>query len=170
MLGDLVATDDGRFAVRFERVLDHPPQKVWRALTEPGHLAAWFPVLVEFHAVAGAALRFELKPEAKRRFDIAEDEDTASYGEVIAADPPRLLEYTWGNEILRWELQPHGDTACRLVFTNVFDERDTGAPAAAGWHVALDLLTAALDGREVPWSPWDRADELTAQYAATPYR
>ncbi|MCW2567279.1 MAG: hypothetical protein JWN54_1376, partial [Mycobacterium sp.] len=33
----------GRWQLRFTRRLPHPPQKVWRALTEPEHLAAWFP-------------------------------------------------------------------------------------------------------------------------------
>jgi uncharacterized protein YndB with AHSA1/START domain len=34
---------DETIAVRFTRLLPHPPEKVWRALTEAGHLAAWFP-------------------------------------------------------------------------------------------------------------------------------
>ncbi len=33
--------------VRFSRRLPHPPEKVWRALTEAEHLAAWFPTTVE---------------------------------------------------------------------------------------------------------------------------
>ena len=34
---------DGRFVLRFERRLPHPPEEVWRALTEPDRMAAWFP-------------------------------------------------------------------------------------------------------------------------------
>src|SRR5205085_9932689 len=43
-----------QWRLRFTRHLAHPPDKVWRALTEPEHLAAWFllafepPRLVEF--------------------------------------------------------------------------------------------------------------------------
>jgi hypothetical protein len=33
--------DGERAVVRFERHLPHPPTKVWRALTEPEHLAGW---------------------------------------------------------------------------------------------------------------------------------
>jgi uncharacterized protein YndB with AHSA1/START domain len=29
--------------LRFVRHLAHPPEKVWRAITEPEHLKAWFP-------------------------------------------------------------------------------------------------------------------------------
>jgi uncharacterized protein YndB with AHSA1/START domain len=38
MLGTLELTDDGRYALRFERTYPHPPAKVWRALTETRHL------------------------------------------------------------------------------------------------------------------------------------
>ena len=42
MDGTLEQTE-GAWRLRFERRLDHPPEKVWRAITEPEHLAAWFP-------------------------------------------------------------------------------------------------------------------------------
>src|SRR5258708_11695708 len=34
---------DGRWRLRFTRALAHPPEKVWRAITEPQHLQAWVP-------------------------------------------------------------------------------------------------------------------------------
>src|SRR5258708_20510209 len=40
---------DGRWRLRFTRALAHPPEKVWRAITEPQHLQAWFP-----HTISGA--------------------------------------------------------------------------------------------------------------------
>src|SRR6516164_4091418 len=33
----------GRWQLRFTRELAHPQDKVWRAITEPEHLRAWFP-------------------------------------------------------------------------------------------------------------------------------
>ena len=33
------------------------------------------------------------------------DADAATYGEITRVEPPRLLEYTWAGEILRFELQ-----------------------------------------------------------------
>jgi uncharacterized protein YndB with AHSA1/START domain len=48
----------GTWRLRFERRLAHPPEKVWRALTEPEHLEAWFPTTIEGEFETGAALRF----------------------------------------------------------------------------------------------------------------
>ncbi len=42
MTGTLETADDGNL-LRFERRLDHSPERVWRALTEPDELAHWFP-------------------------------------------------------------------------------------------------------------------------------
>src|SRR5215207_8345007 len=47
-----------RWQLRFIRTLPYPPEKVWRALTEPEHLAAWFPSDIEGDRGAGAKLRF----------------------------------------------------------------------------------------------------------------
>ena len=37
----------GRWQLRFVRRLAHPQDKVWRALTVPGHRDAWFPQRIE---------------------------------------------------------------------------------------------------------------------------
>ncbi|HWA64166.1 MAG TPA: SRPBCC domain-containing protein [Caulobacteraceae bacterium] len=50
----------------FEADLDHPPETVWRALTQPDLLAAWLPA-----------------------------NDDAGPGEVIAEDPPHSISYAW---------------------------------------------------------------------------
>jgi uncharacterized protein YndB with AHSA1/START domain len=50
--------DHERAVVRFERHLEHPPGKVWRALSERQHLAAWFPTTIDGERVAGAHLAF----------------------------------------------------------------------------------------------------------------
>ncbi len=57
MYGSLDQLDDGRWQLRFERTLPHPPEKVWRALTEPQHLARWFPTTLEGERAPGAPLR-----------------------------------------------------------------------------------------------------------------
>jgi uncharacterized protein YndB with AHSA1/START domain len=163
-LGSLSTRKDGRFALRFERMLSHPIDKVWRAITEPEQLRAWFPASVQIDLRPGARLRFDLPPEAQTLRDVP-DEDMSLDGEVVAVDPPRLLEYTWAGELLRWELEPV-DGGCRLVFTCVFDDRAMAAGDGAGWHAALDSLEAALDGRPLERiARFDRADELGEPYA-----
>jgi uncharacterized protein YndB with AHSA1/START domain len=171
-LGTLCRTGDGRLVLRFERRLAHPPERVWRALTERDQLRQWFPVHVDVDLSCGAGLRFDLTAEAKRRLALA-DQDTTSTGEVTRFDPPRLLEYTWGEETTRWELTPDGAGGCRLVFTDFFDgdldqpdHRDAAAQASAAWHACLDLLAARLSDQQVDWSTWDRAAGLNDDYLA----
>jgi uncharacterized protein YndB with AHSA1/START domain len=145
-------TDDGRTALRFQRAVAHPPEKVWRALTEREHLAAWFPAAVDLDVPAGTAIEFA----------------PGSTGTVLRCDPPKLLEYTWDAELLRWELTPDGDGGCRLVMTHVLDDPTAVASLAGGWHAGLEVLVATLDGRLVDWSVWDRDRELKDQYAGIP--
>jgi hypothetical protein len=51
------------------------------------------------------------------------------------------------------------------VFTNVFDDRDLAALAAAGWRAGLEVAEAQLDGREIGWSAWNRSEQLSDAYA-----
>ncbi|HEY8601306.1 MAG TPA: hypothetical protein VIL85_22945, partial [Thermomicrobiales bacterium] len=67
-------------------------------------------------------------------------------GQITAFKPPTLLEFTWGGELLRWELQPDL-SGCVLRFTHIFQDRAGAASFAAGWHGCLDGLGALLDGK-----------------------
>jgi uncharacterized protein YndB with AHSA1/START domain len=129
---------DGRFAVRFERALAHPATKVWRALTEPTHLRAWFVEILDYDRS-----RLAFAPDADLSF-VATGDFPPGRGRVLTYDPPRLLEYTWDTEILRFELIPDGDTACVLRFTNIVDGRGTADAVAPGWNTGLDRLATHL--------------------------
>jgi uncharacterized protein YndB with AHSA1/START domain len=171
--GKLDVRDDGKYVLRFERQLSHPPEKVWRALTEPDQLRRWFPVDIEGERRVGAKLRFVFREDAPRAADMPEllEHDARDLdGEFTEFDPPRLLAYTWGDEFLRWELEPTAD-GCRLAFSHTFDERSgiphpagplkKGARDASGWDVCLGSLEALLDGGAPPaddtWQPlYDR--------------
>jgi uncharacterized protein YndB with AHSA1/START domain len=63
---------------------DEPPEKVWRALTDPELVAAW---LLPNNIRPQQGARFTLKPEREGEGDIA--------CEILAAEPPRLLSYSW---------------------------------------------------------------------------
>jgi uncharacterized protein YndB with AHSA1/START domain len=69
-------------------------------------------------------------------------------GEVTEYDPPHVLAYTWGEDLLRFELQRCGEGGCRLVLLHTFDDRFKAARYAAGSHLCLDSLAASLDGTE----------------------
>jgi uncharacterized protein YndB with AHSA1/START domain len=145
---------DGRHQLVFTRTLRHAPEKVWRALTEPEHLAAWFPHEIRGGWDVGAVLGF------------AEGDGNAAFsGEVLVYDPPKLLEFTWGTDALRFELEPLGE-GCVLTLTDTFDELGKGARDAAGWDTCLDLLEAGLDGVDVPWEQGERWTHWHEQYVA----
>lgn len=72
------ATPESADSLVFECDLEEPPEKVWRALTEPELLEAW------------------LTPAGTPRSDSAEGRPAAPAPyEILTADPHRLLRYRW---------------------------------------------------------------------------
>ncbi len=47
----------------FDLYLHHPPEKVWRALSDPALLAEWLLPVVDFHLQSGAAFTFKAPPQ-----------------------------------------------------------------------------------------------------------
>ena len=139
MLGRLTEAG-GRWQLEFTRRLPHSPEKVWRALTEPEHLRAWFPQEIQGERAAGAPLRFVFPG----------DEDDGFDGEMLTYDPPSLLEMRWGGDHLRFELRPDGDGTV-LVLRDTFDEKGKAARDAAGWHECIELLELDLAGGDRAW-------------------
>ena len=124
--------DLDRASVRIERHLADPPAAVWHAITDREALRSWFPCDVDVVGgqwVAEATITFRFPPEVI---------DLTLSGVVLAVDEPRLLAYTWGEETLRFELDPE-ERGTRLVLV---DELPPGAAArnAAGWDDCLDRL------------------------------
>ncbi|HEX2890344.1 SRPBCC domain-containing protein [Vineibacter terrae] len=105
---DDTARDD---SITVDCTLDEPPEQVWRALTEPALLAQW---LMPNDISPGIGDRFTLhgSPDAGGAIDC----------EVLAAEPPRLLRYSWrGSEgldtVVTFELSGTtvGGTHLRIV-------------------------------------------------------
>ena len=121
-----------RPGVRLERVLADPPPVVWRAITDRAQLREWFPCDVEVEGgvwATGAAITFVFPADVI---------DMTLTGTVLEVDMPRSLAYTWGDEVLRFELSPEGE-GTRLVLV---DELPAAFAArnAAGWEDCLDRL------------------------------
>jgi uncharacterized protein YndB with AHSA1/START domain len=148
-----LTTKGNQVELRFERRLAHPPEKVWRALTDNKELAHWFPARIEGTREAGAELRFFF------------EEGEPGSGKISVFDPPRVLEYTWEGDLLRWELRPEGK-GCLLVFTTIPGDRANVARDATGWHFCLDNLEAAADGNPAAGFDKERFSALNAEYAA----
>ena len=131
------------YALMVERRLAHPPEKVWRAVTERELLKQWFPCDVEGVWEVGAPLRFIfLHGEGEG----LPDED--HHGEVLAVDEPRLLAFRWGKHRLKLELEAHAD-GCLFRLSESFDEPSWGARNAAGWEMCLESLDLLVEGAAV---------------------
>jgi uncharacterized protein YndB with AHSA1/START domain len=150
-------TVDGRAAVRFVRELRHPADAVWAAVTEPERLARWFPCDVAFDALApGAAVTFTFAPE---------DGGEVMTGEVLLAEPPHRLVFTWAGSTVDLAIEPTPQGS-RLTFVNVLASADDAARTAAGWHVCLDRLERAVAGDpDVAAPPATPTPEWEAHYA-----
>lgn len=135
MYGTVGKLGDGRWQLRFTRNFRHPAAKVWRAITEPEDLVAWFPTTIEGDRVAGAPLHFVFP----------KGEAPPMEGEVIHYEAPSVFEFRWGTDTIRLEVQG-SPTESTLTLLHTFEERGKSARDAAGWHVCLDALSAALEG------------------------
>jgi uncharacterized protein YndB with AHSA1/START domain len=144
---------DGETQLRFTRRFPQRPETVWRALTEPKHLAAWFPHDIEGERATGARLRFVSRANEAPPFD----------GEMLLFDRPSVMEMRWGDDVLRFELRADGDGTI-LDFTDTFDELGKAARDGAGWHACFDLLAYELDGHTAPWSSADRWRQVHHSY------
>ncbi|MEV4642715.1 SRPBCC family protein [Actinoplanes sp. NPDC049548] len=130
---------DGRWTLVFVRELRHPPEKVWAALTEPERLDQWAPFAAERDLSRTGDVTLVMVDGPDR---------TASRATVLRAERPALLEYTWGDDLLRWELEPTAD-GTRLILRHTFAERDGAPMFAAGWHLCAAVLARLLAGEPV---------------------
>lgn len=123
-----VEKDGEKWTLVLVRELPHPPTKVWAAITEPEHLREWAPFDADrsLGAVGTATLSTVGAPRVTE-------------ARIRRADPPRSLEYNWGDFDMRWELAPVGKNGTRLtLWTNI--TRPFMAMGAAGWQICFDVL------------------------------
>ncbi|HET7542062.1 MAG TPA: SRPBCC domain-containing protein [Polyangiaceae bacterium] len=159
--GAEVRKDGDKWTLLLVRELAHPPARVWAALTQPEHLKQWAPFDADRALDTGATVK--LSTVGTPTPQIAETQ-------VKRADAPKLLEYNWGGQDLRWELESHGPSGTRLTLWHNIDRRFI-AMGAAGWHICFDVLQSFLAerplGRRVgpelmKFEGWQR---LHAEYA-----
>lgn len=124
-----------RWTLVLVREMRHPPELVWEAMTDPAQLAEWAP----FDADRNLATAGPVKMSMARSPRPAVFETT-----VKRAEAPRLLEYSWGGQELRWELEPT-DGGTRIRLWHSIDRRFV-AWGAAGWHISFDVLDRLLAG------------------------
>jgi uncharacterized protein YndB with AHSA1/START domain len=150
-----VTTSGERASLRLERHLVDPPEVVWGAITDRDQLRSWFPCDVEVVGgvwQVGAALVFRFPPEVI---------DVTLHGEVLAVDEPSLLSFSWGEEILRFELTAVA-SGTRLVLTDELP-RAIAARNAAGWDSCLARLAGQRPDEESGWKA--SFDKYTAAFS-----
>jgi uncharacterized protein YndB with AHSA1/START domain len=123
----------------FVRELTQPPERVWTALTDPAELDQWAPFTAETPLT---------EPGSTTLTMVDGDDRTDLPATVHRADRPALLEYTWGDDRLRWELEP-SPAGTRLTLRHTLAQPGMAAMAAAGWHLCADVLQHLLDGHPV---------------------
>ncbi|HEY1511554.1 MAG TPA: SRPBCC family protein [Solirubrobacteraceae bacterium] len=156
MYGNLEQLDDGRWQLRFTRALEHPPEKVWRAITEPEHLARWFPTTIDGDRTQGAKLTFRFPADQFGPFD----------GEMLAYEPESVMEFQWGPDTVRLELRPAGD-GTELTLLDTLEDRGKGARDGAGWHTCLDALERELTGDDAARDEMGRWKDVHEHYIAS---
>jgi uncharacterized protein YndB with AHSA1/START domain len=143
------------------RELRHSPAKVWQALTDPAQLSEWAPF--DADRSLGSVGPVKLSTVGAPNPDAGESS-------VKRAEAPRLLEYSWGGNDLRWELEPI-DSGTRLTLWHNIDRRFISW-GAAGWHICLDVLDHLIAGEPIgrivagdalKFEGWQR---LNTEYAA----
>jgi uncharacterized protein YndB with AHSA1/START domain len=143
-------------AIRLERVLDAPPETVWRYLTEADLRQQWFMGGTDATSVG----EFDLVVDHDKLStdDVPYPESYAAFKgavwaeKVLKFEPPRLLETTFQggkNGVVTYELFPEGEKT-RLVLTHSGITSGTGAQDfGTGWNSHMSVLQERLAGRGV---------------------
>lgn len=148
MLAVLQRTEVG-YAARFERHLKHSVEKAWSYLTENDKLKKWFSELHVDDLREGGVIKFDMQ------------DGTFEEMRIIELRMHSVLEYTWGEDRVRFELYPESD-GCRLVLIEKLNSITSHTPRdLAGWHVCLDVIKAlleeqTLDSRQSEWEKWHK--------------
>ena len=142
----------GAADVVFERRLEAPVERIWRALTDPAELAGWLaPAEVDLRVGGTVILRFD---------------DVEERGTITELHEPELLAYTWNegktDSVVRFELEQH-EGGTRLTLTHSFEGEVDLPGFGGGWHHHLELLSAQVAGRPIGWDSI-RFRELKSEY------
>ena len=126
-------------SVVVERELPHPPERIWRALTEPHLIEAWL-------------MRNDFRPVSGHRFSLEADWGGVDC-RVVAVEPNRILTYTWQTKDLdsfvTWTLVPNGAGTLLRMEQSGFraDQQPYYRGATVGWKrffAAMEEVLARL--------------------------
>lgn len=130
-----IQKDGDKWTLVLVRELRHAPTMVWQALTDPAQLAAWAPFDADRNLASVGPVKLST---------VGAPTPQVSETSVKRAEAPKLLEYSWGGNDLRWELEAVGSGTRLTLWHNI--NRGFITWGAAGWHVCFDVLDRLLEG------------------------
>ena len=127
-------------SVVVEREMAYPPEKIWRALTQPHLIESWL-------------MKNDFKPVVDHRFNLRADWGVVDC-QVTAIEPNQSLSYTWEalglESVVTWTLTP-SSTGTRLRMEQSgfrTDQQQAYRGATSGWprfFAALEQVLARID-------------------------
>ncbi|MGH7865166.1 MAG: SRPBCC family protein [Candidatus Binataceae bacterium] len=167
-----VATELG--AVRFERLLPGPIDRVWAYLTESEKRGKWLASgPMELRVGGRVELIFrhaDLSPVPEPTPDRYKEHGAGhtSYGHITRCEPPRLLSFRWGEESgdnseVTFELSARDRDVLMVLTHRRLADRAAKVSVAGGWHLHLGILVDHLNGR-VPGPFWSTLALLDDEY------
>jgi uncharacterized protein YndB with AHSA1/START domain len=116
----------GTLSVILERELPFPPEKVWRALTQPHLIEEWL-------------MKNDFKPVVGHSFNLRADWGVVDC-RVVAVEPNKVLSYTWAahglESLVTWTLSPtNSGTHLRMEQSGFRpDQQQFYQGAKSGWQ------------------------------------
>ena len=126
-----------------EREIPFPPEKIWRALTQPHLIEEWL-------------MKNDFKPVPGHQFNLTGEWGGVLDCEVLAVEPNRILSYTWNfahddaaydlRSVVTWTLTPtSAGTHLRMEQSGFRpDQRQAYGGARVGWQQFFENLEQLL--------------------------
>ena len=124
-------------SVIIERDMPHPPEKIWRALTQGHLIEEWL-------------MKNDFKPVVGHRFNLRADWGAVDC-QVMAVEPNKTLSYTWAayglESVVTWTLTPTSTGTHLRVEQSGFrpDQQQAYQGAKGGWQRFLAALDQLLE-------------------------
>ena len=127
-------------SVVIEREMPHPPEKIWRALTQSSLIEEWL-------------MKNDFQPVVGHRFNLRADWGAVDC-QVLAVEPNKTLSYTWAayglESVVTWTLSPTSTGTHLRMEQSGFrpDQQQAYQGAKGGWQqffAALEQVLARID-------------------------
>jgi len=129
-------------SLTFDLDLPHPPEKVWRALTDPALLSEWLLPAIGFTLERGSAFALQAPPQPEW--------DGVVHCRIVDLEPPPRLSYRWVvgeiDTVVTFTLTSTPTGTRLLLIQSGFkeDQRKNWGGARYGWRMMAGKLVDLL--------------------------